>query len=145
MKFSKRFKQCKNLKQKACCLYLGFTRFLISLSQVNQPHLRSQVIYNGEKMYVSQIIRHIDNTTTYRLVAKLIPETDDEVYKIVYVSKDEFERVLSIDDIKNDATWWWYWYRDSWLNIDCIAMANGEELCSVRILGKDAAHGKQGR
>lgn len=142
MKFSKQLKKCNNFKERACCLYLGLTRSLISLSQVNQVHLGTQVIYNGKKMYV--VNRHVcaGGVVVWELASKRRPDTDDEVYTKINATEDEFDMILSLDNIKNDATWWWKWYRDSWLNIDYMAMARGEELCSVRIIGKEAAHGK---
>ena len=116
--------------------YLTVTRFAMSVTQIGDVHLGTRVIYKGREMYVSNGVAyprwHLRETS---------PQTRDEVDSYVSATEDEFKKVLSLENIKNDATSWWRWYKTSWLSLDVARMSEGKQLSSIRILGKRRARG----
>lgn len=134
----KNWQKMRTTKEKLCLLYLTVTRMFISIAQTNRIHLGTNVVFKGKKMYVSN--GHGRKRWTLR---EKPPMTEEDVDDFIFAYEDEFKKIVSFENIKNDSMSWWDWYKTSWLDIDASAMARGETLCSIRILGKNRAHGKE--
>lgn len=123
-------------------LYLTVTRFLMSFRQRNTYHLGSMVYHipTGRIMYVSQGFIYYDHKTGIRS-CKLRSPTDGIIFN--NVTKDDIMLMSGFKNRLYNATAWWCWYKQCWLDIDAKAMARGEQPRSIYVLGKARATAKR--
>lgn len=116
--------------------YLCVTRFMISVSKVKDFHIGDRVWYKDSEWWVANASRfNSDGERLYTLRNTL------EVYEPKFATAAEIRKVRTIKNYMNSATSWFHWYWTSWINLDLRAVMDGEQLSSVRILGKKTAHG----
>lgn len=123
-------------------LYLTITRFLMSFRQRNTYHIGTMVYHipTGRVMYVSQGFMYYDYKTGIKS-CKLRSPKDGKIFN--YVTKDDIQLMPGFKNWWYNATAWWGWYKQNWLEMDARAKADGQQLRSVYILGKDVATAKR--
>ena len=121
-------KNSSELKYRFCKLYLTITRFIISLTKVNDVHLGTRVIYNKRRYYI--------NSNNLYLRGKCVFKLLNANYQFpIYARRDEFKKELDLKNVIHDATSWWKWYKRNWLELDAKAMARFHRISSTNVLG----------
>ena len=96
-----------------------------SIGQRHELHLGTEVMYQGEKWYVS-------NGTRYP--SWDIRRCDDRTVTAC-VDKDELEIVRTPKNMKHNALQLYGWWVESWSSLDIRDVLEGEMPASLRILG----------
>ena len=131
-------KKPSKLKYKLCKLYLSITRFIISLSKVNDVHLGTRVIYNKRRYYVNDCNSYLRGVRVFKLSNANYPFP-------IYARRDEFEKESDLENVIHDATSWWKWYKRNWLELDAEAMARFHRISSTSTLGHSKINRKHYR
>lgn len=121
-------------------LYLTVTRFLMSFRQRNRIHIGTEVYHipTGRRMYVSDC-NHIQWNTGERLYSLVSPIDRKHIDAV----KGEIERMPGFENWLYNATYWWGWYKQNWLDIDAKEMVKGKQPRSIYVVGKDRATAKR--
>lgn len=121
-------KKTSELKYRFCKFYLTITRFVISLTKVNDVHLGTRVIYNKRRYYVNDCDSYLHGVRIFKLSNTNYPFP-------IYARRDEFKKELDLKSVAHDATFWWKWYKHNWLEHDAKAMARFHRISSTSVLG----------
>ncbi len=119
-----------------CKCYLAITRFIISVSKANDIHLGTRVIYMGRECNVTGCNIILKGERVYKIL--------DMRYQIpIYAKRTEIKKVHDLDNFIHDATSWWKWYKNNWLELDAKSMVRYNQLSSIKIIGRKKKLGKK--
>lgn len=126
----------RSAKYVFCKCYLAITRFIISISKVSDIHLGTRVTYRGKEYNIIGCSIVLKGEQCYKIF--------DAKYQIpILVKQTEIKKVRDLNNFIYDATSWWKWYKNTWLELDTKSMVRYNQLSSIKVIGRKKKLGKK--